>query len=862
MTEAGVDNRRGRNTATAEPVAQAGVLTAPARLYVRPAGTETFSAPRRFVVELPSGCYVPALQADGVVFELEPRDPAHSVPILKLVAPDRGALDAWRQIPATLSDTIDGLDSGEVQGQPYDADGAARRLAASIASWDARLRSVKEARVRNAADADADALGTAYRSLASVAEPQFQRARPGSDPLLAAVTAVAETEGIRVRTISSDDVRHSTDHRLRLIAQASGFRFREVALQGTWWQKEGAALLVWRDANKQPLAAVWDRTGYQLVDPISGERQAIDLALAADLLPNGFMFYPSLPGALNPKSLISFTFSGLRSELRRIVRSGVLAVLIGLLVPVATGVIVGTAIPQGRIGLALQMSILVVAAAIGTSAFRVAGSIATIRATTVADSRLQAAIWDRVLRLPAHFFRLYSTGDLARRALGVEEARQVLTLSALGGLQSGLFAGISFLLMFFYDAALAVYGLVFAAAVLAVMAAIVRRQLTYLYEFREAEGRVTGRVVDTLAGINKLRLAAAEERAFARWADAFAVQQRANWKSGRVRAFHLVVTAIVPAIGILGMIVVAGTRGSTIDLAAFAAFNAAFGQFIAAIAVLGLSLSLVVEVLPLVRRAAPLLQAKPEVDQAKDDPGELTGRIEIRDLSFRYRRDGPFVLQGIDISIAPGEFVAIVGPSGSGKSTLVRLLLGFEVPEHGAVLYDSRDVKLLDIRLVRRQIGAVLQDARLTPGSLYENIAGASILPDEDVMAAAAQAGLADDIAQLPMGLETFISEDSGSLSGGQRQRVVIARALVGKPAILLFDEATSALDNRTQAVIRDSLDKLAVTRVIIAHRLSTVRHADRILVLDQGHIVESGSFDQLMARKGEFYRLAAQQLL
>lgn len=862
MTQSGWDDDTSVKAATAWPVAQAGVLTEPALLYVRPAGDATLSAARRFVGELPPGCYVPALQADGVVFELEPLDPAFSLPILDIGKPERGTIEAWSEVLATVCGTVDDLNVGGSPTGLFQTDAFARRLATSIASWDAGLRDVKEARISNATEANADALGSAYLNLASVAGQEFRPIMPTSDPLLAAATTVAETEGIRVRTISSDDVRHSTDFRLRLIAQASGFRFREVALHGTWWLKEGAALLVWRNADKQPLAAIWDRTGYQLEDPISGERQTIDRSLAAELLPRGFMFYASLPDTLTPKSLMKFTFSGLGHELRRIVRSGVLAVLIGLLVPVATGVIVGMAIPQGRMGLALQMGILVVAAALGTSAFRVARSIATIRATTVADSRLQAAIWDRVLRLPAHFFRLYSTGDLARRALGVEEARQVLTLSALGGLQSGLFAGISFLLMFIYDAALAVYGLVFAVVVLAVMAVVVRRQLAFLYDFREAEGRVTGRVVETLAGINKLRLAAAEERAFARWADAFAVQQRANWKSGRIRAFHLVITAVVPAIGILGMIVVAGTRGNAIDLAAFAAFNAAFGQFIGAIAVLGLSLSLTVEVMPLIRRAAPLLKAKPEVDQAKDDPGTLTGQIDIRNLSFRYRRDGPFVLHGIDISIAAGEFVAIVGPSGSGKSTLVRLLLGFEVPEHGAILYDSRDVKLLDIRLVRRQIGAVLQDAKLMPGSLYENIAGASILPDKDVMAAAAQAGLAEDIAQLPMGLETFISEDSGSLSGGQRQRVVIARALVGKPAIILFDEATSALDNRTQAIVSDSLDELAVTRVTIAHRLSTVRHADKILVLDQGRIVESGSFDELMTKKGEFYRLAEHQLL
>lgn len=843
-------------------LARPGYLARAARLYIRPPGGATIEKARRFLVELPRACYVPVLKDDQAVFELVSIDPSSPTPtVVEDVGVPEGT-DAWAEALSRLPAPIDGVDIEAFKAGGATAASAARGLASALARWDSDKRTAEINRFQDTAMADDRALHAAYRTLGRISETEFRSAEPGADPLLAAVKAVWQGDGRPVKTLHSDDPQQSFDQRLRAIALASGFVFREVALHESWWLEEGSPLLVSAKKTDQPLAALWDGKRYQLHDPISGKQQPVDDAGAPALQPRGFVLYAPLPDKLTPRSLTRFALAGAGLDLRRMIGTAILAVLIGLLVPVATGVIVGLAIPRGDHGLALQMSLLVVAAAIGTSAFRFGQSVASIRATTVIDQRLQAAIWDRILRLPTQFFRRYSTGDLTRRALAVEEARQILTGPAISGLLSGLFAGISFLLMFYYDASLAVYGLIFAVVIITVILVVARRQLAHELAFREAEGRVTGRTVDILTGIDKLRLAAAEERAFQRWADVFAVQQRAHWQSGRYRALQLVITAVIPTVGILGMISVAGVRGGSISIAEFAAFNAAFGQFIGAVTLFSLSLSLVVETVPLFRRVAPMLEALPEVDETRHDPGPLSGHIEVRDLTFRYHRDSPLVLNGIDLTIEPGEFVAIVGASGSGKSTLLRLLLGFETPEQGAVLYDNRDLSRLDVRLVRRRIGTVLQSAQLSPGSIYENIAGASILSDEDVLEAAAQAGLADDIASLPMGLETIVAEESGTLSGGQRQRIVIARALVRKPAILLFDEATSALDNRTQEIVKQSLDKLAVTRLVIAHRLSTIHNADKIVVLEEGCIIEAGTYDELMAREGAFHRLAKRQLV
>jgi len=257
-----------------------------------------------------------------------------------------------------------------------------------------------------------------------------------------------------------------------------------------------------------------------------------------------------------------------------------------------------------------------------------------------------------------------------------------------------------------------------------------------------------------------------------------------------------------------------------------------------------------------------VFEAPLEVERSRVDPGELLGSIAVRDLSFRYSEDGPWVVENVNFEIKPGESLAIVGPSGSGKSTVLRLLLGLETPTRGGVFYDGKDLERLDLRLVRRQIGTVLETSRLVPGSVYDNIAGSAPLPRERVMEAVRLAGLEADVAAMPMGLETLVMEGGAQLSGGQRQRLMIARALVRRPRLIFLDEATSALDNGTQAIVGHSIAAMNATRIVIAHRLSTVRDADRILVLDRGRIAEIGTYDELIERGGAFHRLAQRQLL
>jgi ABC-type bacteriocin/lantibiotic exporter with double-glycine peptidase domain len=266
--------------------------------------------------------------------------------------------------------------------------------------------------------------------------------------------------------------------------------------------------------------------------------------------------------------------------------------------------------------------------------------------------------------------------------------------------------------------------------------------------------------------------------------------------------------------------------------------------------------------IPRITRLRPLISGPAELSEERKSPGALSGAVELSRVTFRYVENGPPVLENVSLDIAQGEYVAIVGPSGSGKSSLFRLLLGFEKPESGTVFLDGKAIDTLDIGAVRRQLGVVLQNGKLASGSLYDNICGGVQLPLAQAWEAARLAGLEDDIKAMPMGMNTVVSEGVNTLSGGQRQRIMIARAVARRPRILLFDEATSALDNQSQTIVSTSLGNLNVTRIVIAHRLSTVRRADRIIVLVDGKVVQTGTFTELSNTPGMFASFAQRQLL
>jgi NHLM bacteriocin system ABC transporter ATP-binding protein len=471
---------------------------------------------------------------------------------------------------------------------------------------------------------------------------------------------------------------------------------------------------------------------------------------------------------------------------------------------------------------------------------------------------------DRLLRLPTGFFKRYTAGDLADRVSGVDRIGELLTGRAIAGLLAGVFCVFGVGLMVVLDpplAALAV-GLTLLHGVVAVLAPIVR--LGHERQYFALQGKASGLVLQFLAGVSKLRAAAATPRALALWASTFSLQKRNFIRSQRIANRLVAFEAGFPIFASLAIVAVAmrsGAGARAVDPGRFLAFFVAFGQSMAAMASLGAAIGQAVIAAPFFDRLAPVLESPAEVAGAGEDPGEISGAVELNQVTFGYGEATAPLFDRLSLRIAAGEYVALVGPSGCGKSTILRLVLGFEQARSGTILFDGRSIEGLNVEALRRQIGVVLQDGRIKTGSIYENICGPLQAPIEQAWEAARQAGLEADIEALPMGMHTLVTEGVSTLSGGQRQRLMIARALVHRPRILLLDEATSALDNRTQAIVRETVAKLDVTRIIIAHRLSTVRDAHRIIVLANGGVTQSGAYEDLIDAPGLFAELARRQL-
>ncbi len=712
--------------------------------------------------------------------------------------------------------------------------------------------------------------------LAATLNPQAGAPQPHT-PLLGALNAIGAALGLEIRAPAAGAPAQGSGAEGDLLAvlRASRLRHRSVLLAGEWWRKDCGPLLAYLEEDHRPVALLRDELrGYAIVDPVQGTRTALDADTTLLLEPRAVTLYRRLPDRLSSVwRLVAFSRGGGRGDLALILTMALVVTLLGMITPQATALIMDSAIPDADRRLLLELGLGLLAAALGASLFGLAQSIASIRFSIHSDATTQSAMWDRLLNLRMAFFKKFATGDLLARAMAVSEVTQELNGQALTSLLASAMALLNLALLYYYSATLATIalGLGLVVAAVSLGAGIYIRR--YYRELMELEGHFFGLVVQLVNAVGKIRVAGAQGRAFSQWANRYAEQLDLVMKAARLEDYVSVFNQMIPLLSTIALFWVGvsllgggealtdAQAGGALTVGVFLAFNTAMGTFLSGATSLSHSVLETLDTLAKARRMNPLLEADPEVDASKADPGLLHGAVTLANVDFRYADEGADVLHALSFRVQAGEFVAFTGPSGSGKSTIMRLLLGFEVPRAGAVLFDGRDLAGLDVAAVRRQLGVVLQSGRINAGSIHDNVTAGAQLSLDDVWLAIDDAGLGQDVRDMPMGLHTVISEGGTNLSGGQRQRLFIARALARKPRILLFDEATSALDNRTQAVVSESLERRKVTRLVIAHRLSTIRDADRIYVLRAGQIVETGRFEELVAAKGLFASMIARQV-
>lgn len=535
--------------------------------------------------------------------------------------------------------------------------------------------------------------------------------------------------------------------------------------------------------------------------------------------------------------------------------------LIGMFSPMISKLLFDRVLMSGSVRLLIAITVFSVCVSISTLLISAVKNMIAARIETKLNISVDAATMMRIMSLPADFFKQYSAGELSNRASQVGVLCKMLASTVLSAGLTSVFSLIYISQIFVYAPALVVPALIIilVTVVFSVVSSLVQMKLSI--RRMELSGKEDGMTYALITGIQKIKLAGAEKRAFARWGNLYAENARLAYSPPMFIRLNSVISLAISLAGTIIMYVMAVKSG--ISVADYYAFDTAYGMVSGAFASLaGIALT-VAQIKPILNMVKPFFDAVPEVSDGKQVITRLSGGIELSNVSFRYSENMPLVVDDMSLKIRPGQYVAIVGKTGCGKSTLMRLLLGFEHPQKGAIYYDGRDLERIDLRSLRRRIGAVMQNGKLFQGDIYSNIViSAPWLSQEEAWEAAELAGIADDIRAMPMGMNTIISEGSGGISGGQRQRLMIARAIAPKPRILMFDEATSALDNITQKKISEALASLKCTRIVIAHRLSTIKQCDRIIVLDNGKIIEDGKYDELIEKNGFFAELVARQRL
>ena len=718
--------------------------------------------------------------------------------------------------------------------------------------------------IRQRTESDQNILEDSFFRMASVVMDKWNAERLADDRIVAKEAIDDVLKYYHRKPVEIPEEVTDVGKQLELALRPYGLMVRDVELEENWQHDAYGPMLGCLKETGATVALLPGAVfGYYYKDPATGRKIRVTRKTAKLFSRDALCFYQPLPmKKLGIPDLLKYMKDSIsRRDMVLILLATLAVVLVGMIEPRVYSLVTGSVMKSQNVKLMIGMAVFLLCSAFAAQLIRMIRTLLMNRINTRTSQAVEASVMMRILSLPVSFFRQYSSGELSSRANSISSLCEMILNGILSIGLSSLMSLLYIGQMFSFAPALVLPSVLVIVATLVVSMAASLIQIGISRQKMKLSAEETGMSYGILNGIQKIRLSGSEKRVFARWGRLYAKNARLEYNPPAFIKLNGLITTAISLAGTIVLYYLAVQSG--VEASQYYAFSAAYGHVAGAFSALtGIAIS-VAAIRPVLEMAEPILKAEPEVSDDRLPLDQASGHIEVSHVSFRYQEGMPYVLDDLNLNIKAGEYVAIVGRTGCGKSTLVRLLLGFEKPEKGGVYYDRHDLNSLDPRSVRKQIGVVIQNGQLVQGDIYSNITiSAPQLTLAEAWEAAEIAGIAKDIREMPMGMQTVISEGQGGISGGQKQRLMIARAIAPKPKILIFDEATSALDNKTQKQVSDALDKLNCTRIIIAHRLSTIRNCDRILVLDNGHIIEEGNYEELIARGGYFAELVERQRL
>ncbi len=666
----------------------------------------------------------------------------------------------------------------------------------------------------------------------------------------------------RLKSRELPDSIKETDEQLEYLLRPYGVMRRTVVLKDKWYVNAAGPMLARKKSDKSVVALIPGKgNGYWFTDTELGKTVKVTAENAKKFDEDALCFYKPFPQrTLDEKELAKYVIRTIpKKDIISFAAITFAVLLISMLLPALYNIMLGTIAVQDSMQPLIAISIFLVCVCLSTTVISAAKRLFAGKIRNKMRLEVEAATMMRILSLPAEFFKKHSAGSMANKVMSVSELSEIIADAVMSIGFTALFSLVFLVQIYIYTPSLLPWA-AFAIAVsvlFSVFAANLQMKIKRKQMKKNAQEQ--GLIYALITGMQKIKLVGAEKRAFSRWAKIFSENATLKYNPPFIlKISKALSTAITVASGIVIYYAAVKSRVSAPD---YYTFNSAYGIVSGAFVSLADVSFAIAAIKPLFENIRPFFEAVPEISAEKQVVSRLNGGIELNGISFRYDEGLPNVIDNLSLKIRPGQYVAIVGTTGCGKSTLLRLMLGFEKPQRGAVYYDGKDLTKLDLKSLRRRIGVVMQEGKLFQGDIFSNISiTAPNLTLDEAWQAAEMAGIAEDIQNMPMGMNTIISEGGGGISGGQRQRILIARAIAGKPRIVMFDEATSALDNITQKIVSDSLAKLKCTRIVIAHRLSTIKDCGRIIVLDKGKIAEDGSYEELIKKDGLFAELVSRQ--